>query len=265
MNTYGSVNIRATFDKKHVRKKAVLIAYLVCGDPTHDSNVEACKKIFDAGVDILELGIPFSDPMADGDAIQLGHQRAIRHGVCSIEQVLQTVRNLRNAGYKQPIILMGYLNSIGNIGYHSVLQYCNDAGVDGLLVVDLPLEELKDFQQDCSKLGLANIQMVSPNTDRQRMHEIAKHCNGFVYYVSYRGVTGKSIIDYNEVVKNISDLRAMTDLPIAQGFGIKTAEHVSQAGEISDAVVVGSALVSLSHDVKAQVSLVEEFTRALEV
>jgi len=196
-----------------------------------------------AGADIIELGVPFSDPMADGPTIQKATERALLHDV-SLTHVLQMVREFRAQNTTTPVVLMGYLNPIEVMGYNPFAHAAAQAGVDGVLTVDLPPEEASTLNAALSQHNIDSIFLLSPTTTETRIKRICAASSGYVYYVSLRGVTGASHIDLNEVQRKLASIRQVSDLPISVGFGIKDANTAAQVARIADAVIVGSALVN---------------------
>jgi tryptophan synthase alpha chain len=205
------------------------------------------RALVEAGVDIIELGIPFSDPMAEGPVIQKAHERALVHKA-SLRSTLALVKNFREENTKTPIVLMGYANPIERLGYANFAKAAADAGVDGVLTVDLPPEEAKELDAELQSYGLENIFLVAPTTTDARIEEIAKVARGFIYYVSLKGVTGASNLDIESVEQNVARIKAKSSLPVQVGFGIKDADSAKQVSECSEGVVVGSALVKLMTD-----------------
>ncbi len=223
--------------------RRVLIPFLMAGDPVRDWTVDLMHAAVAAGADIVELGVPFSDPMADGVVIQRAHERALRHGL-DVAGVLDLVTRFRTGDRDTPVVLMGYLNPIESFGYAEFSAKAHAAGVDGVIVVDMPLEESAEFDQVLRRQGLDLVFLLAPTTDRVRMQAIAAAARGFLYYVALRGVTGAAHLDLAEAQAGISSVRSVTDKPVALGFGIDGAESARHAATFADAVVVGSALVS---------------------
>ncbi|MGW8248071.1 MAG: tryptophan synthase subunit alpha [Acidiferrobacterales bacterium] len=228
-------------DLKAGGRKA-LIPFITAGDPTSDVTVPLLHALVEAGADVLELGIPFSDPMAEGPAIQHACERALMHHVTT-HDVLNLVREFRQKDNETPIVLMGYLNPIEVLGYEAFAEEAVAAGADGMITVDLPPEEAEDYLTAFHKHGLDSIFLLAPTSTDARIKQVAAAASGFVYYVSLRGVTGASHIDTNEVQEKLNIIKSATDLPIAVGFGINNAETAAEVARIADAVVVGSAIV----------------------
>jgi len=228
-------------DMKQQGRKA-LIPFVTAGDPNPEVTVPLLHALVAAGADVLELGIPFSDPMAEGPAIQHACERALAHHVGTLD-VLAMVQEFRKQDPDTPIVLMGYLNPVEVMGYDSFARQAMAAGADGMITVDLPPEEADDYLQAFRKYGLDAIFLLAPTSTEARMKQVAAAASGFVYYVSLRGVTGASHIDVNEVKQRLKMISGFTDLPVAVGFGIHDAETAATVSQVADAVVVGSALV----------------------
>ena len=219
-----------------------LITFLTAGDPTPSISRDLLSRLPAAGADVIELGMPFSDPMADGPAIQAASQRALKSGA-TLKGTLGMVRDFRLEDSQTPIILMGYFNPIYQYGSQKFVNDAYSSGVDGLIIVDLPPEEDEELCHPALTAGLHWIRLVTPTTDRKRLISVLQNTSGFVYYVSITGITGTRSADPETVKKAITQLREMTDLPLAVGFGIKSSEQVHTINEFADAAVVGSALV----------------------
>ena len=200
-------------------------------------------SLVDAGADILELGVPFSDPMSEGPVIQKGHERALGNGM-SLLRVLGMVAEFRKDNDRTPIVMMGYANPIERFGYEAFAAASAEAGVDGLITVDLPPEEVDAIDGALKAVGLDNIFLISPTTPEPRVQKIVERARGFIYYVAVKGVTGSGQLDTDEVARSVSLIRDKTALPIAVGFGIKDAASASAVAASADAVVVGSALIA---------------------
>lgn len=222
--------------------KKALIPYITAGDPDKQTTVPLMHALVAAGADVLELGIPFSDPMADGPVIQRASERALAQHT-SIHDVLAMVREFRQQDHDTPVILMGYLNPVEVTGYGRFAALVAEAGADGVITVDLPPEESAELLQAFSAHQLAPIFLIAPTTPEQRIHFICEQAKGFVYYVSMKGVTGASHLDLGPVREKIALIRQHTSLPVGIGFGIKDAKIAAEASAIADAVVVGSAVV----------------------
>ena len=234
--------IAARFAALRDRGRKALIPYITAGDPHPDLTVPLMRALVAAGADILELGVPFSDPMADGPVIQQACERALAHRV-SLRRVLDIVRAFRAEDQDTPVVLMGYLNPIEVMGYVAFASAAAAAGVDGVLTVDLPPEEGHEFIRIARSQGLDSIFLLAPNSTQERMKKICAAASGFVYYVSLKGVTGSAALDTDAVAHKLNEIRALTDLPIGVGFGIRDGVSAARVARVADAVVVGSALV----------------------
>ena len=233
--------IISTLDALRRQEKKALIAYLTAGDPDLETSECNIRTAFDNGVDILELGFPFSDPTADGPTIQAASQRALRSGT-TLNKILGLARRLR-ASYEMPIVLFSYANPLWIYGYARICADAAAAGIDGLLVVDMPFEESSELRKHMQQHGLLFIQLVAPTTPMTRVEEILAQANGFVYYILVKGVTGAREQLDSTVGAHIAELRQRTKLPIAVGFGISNGRQAREAAAYADAVVVGSALI----------------------
>ncbi|RKZ98564.1 MAG: tryptophan synthase subunit alpha [Gammaproteobacteria bacterium] len=235
--------ISQCFKKLKADGQTALISYITAGDPEPWVTVPILHALVDAGADILELGIPFSDPMSDGPAIQKACERALKNDV-SIHNVLDMVAAFRKKNTETPIVLMGYANPLESIGYEKFAQRAQEVGVDGVLTVDMPPEESDEFLPLMNKHGIDTIFLVAPTTSLERMAYISEHAKGFIYYVSIKGVTGSAVLDVTEVADKMLELKKNTNLPVGVGFGIRDGKSAAAISEIADAVVVGSTLVS---------------------
>ena len=234
--------ISATFDKLRAANRKALIPFVTAGDPNVQTTTAIMHGLVEAGADIIELGVPFSDPMADGPTIQRSSERALKQGT-SLHDVLRIVREFRQNDKDTPVVLMGYANPIEAIGYEAFAQQARAAGVDGVLVVDYPPEESVELTQQLKACGIDSIFLLAPTTLETRMDEVARTASGYVYYVSLKGVTGASNLDLTEVAEKIPHIRAHVNLPIGVGFGIRDGETARAVADLSDAVVIGSRLV----------------------
>lgn len=224
------------------QNRPALVSYLTAGDPDAETSRRLLHGLPEAGVDIIELGMPFSDPMADGPAIQKAALRALKNGQ-NQAKTLEMVRSFREQNSTTPIVLMGYYNPIYCYGVERFLTDAASAGVDGLIVVDLPPEHDEELCQPAAQHGIDFIRLATPTTDTNRLPKVLGNASGFIYYVSVAGVTGGSAPTPERLERSVAQLREHTQLPIAVGFGIRTAEQAATIGRFSDAVVVGSALV----------------------
>ncbi len=240
--------ISQCFTALQTQNRKALIPFITAGDPQADLSVDLMHCLVKAGANIIELGVPFSDPMADGPVIQRASERALAHHV-SLTSVLEMVKTFRQQDTQTPVILMGYLNPIEVMGYQIFAQAAQAAGVDGVLTVDLPPEEGYEFTQLLREQDVDSIFLIAPTSSVQRIQSICAQASGFVYYVSLKGVTGSQALDVEAVAQKLATVRQHTNLPIGVGFGIRDADSAAAVAKIADAVVVGSALVSLSESV----------------
>jgi tryptophan synthase alpha chain len=235
--------IAARFTALAKAGRKALIPFVTAGDPNPDVTVPLMHAMVAAGADIIELGVPFSDPMADGPVIQAACERALKHHV-SLRNVLEMVKQFRAQDNDTPVILMGYLNPVEVMGYAIFAQAAQNAGVDGVLSVDLPPEEAHDFLDELKRVAIDPIFLLSPSTSDERVRKIAAVASGFLYYVSFKGVTGANRLDVGAVAAKLSSIRKLTQLPLGVGFGIRDAQSAADVSAVADAVVVGSALVN---------------------
>jgi tryptophan synthase alpha chain len=234
--------IAATFAACAKQGRAAFVGYLMAGDPDIETSFNNIKALADSGVDIIEIGAPFTDPMADGPVIQKAALRALAAGA-SLSSTLDIARRLRATNTTTPLILMGYANPIHRMGYAAFALAAAEAGIDGVITVDLPPEEDAPLRQELAAHGLAVIRLATPTTTEQRMTRIADGASGFVYYVSVAGVTGAGIGAEADISAGVNQARRLSKLPVAVGFGVRTPEQAAAFARISDGVVVGSALV----------------------
>lgn len=222
--------------------KKALIPYITAGDPSAAVSLELMHGLVSAGADIIELGVPFSDPMADGPVIQRAAERALLHHF-SLRQVLQLVKQFRQRDSITPVVLMGYLNPLEIIGIEVFCDAANDAGVDGVLTVDMPPEEAQEWVAALVKHSIDPIFLIAPTTDDSRISLISESCRGYLYYVAVKGITGAGNLDVKQVTNKLEQIRKITSLPIGVGFGIKDGPSAAAIAAIADAVVVGSAVI----------------------
>lgn len=234
--------IQSTFAQLAQQNRKALIPYITAGDPHPRHMVDLMHTLVASGADMLELGVPFSDPMADGPVIQRASERALAHHV-SLSDVLEMVKTFRQQDAKTPVILMGYANPIEAMGYEKFVDQARAVGLDGVLTVDYPPEECTEFVALLKSRALDPIFLLSPTTETERIKTIASQASGFIYYVSLKGVTGSQNLDIEQVAERLQDIRASTKLPIGVGFGVRDAATAKQVAAIADAVVVGSRLV----------------------
>jgi tryptophan synthase alpha chain len=226
---------------KSAGRKA-LVPYITAGDPLRESTVPLLHGMVEAGADILEIGVPFSDPMADGPAIQRSSERALKNGI-GLADVLNFVVDFRKMDSTTPVVLMGYANPIEAMGVEKFVAAAKAAGVDGVIVVDYPPEECGPFADLCGKAGIDCIFLLAPTSTDARIREVARVGTGYLYYVSLKGVTGVKSVDAEEVAAQLPRLRSASKLPVGVGFGIKDAESARAIGRIADAVIIGSRIV----------------------
>lgn len=234
--------IPARFAELKKQGRAGLITFVTAGDPDRATSQAILDGLPAAGADLIELGIPFSDPMADGPVIELASQRALKNGA-SLKGTLEMVKAFRRSDSATPIILMGYYNPIYAFGPEKFCAAAAEAGVDGLIVVDLPPEEAQELGKPARASGIDVIYLTAPTTDDARLPTVLASASGFVYYVSIAGITGAAAAKTASVAESLARIRRHTDLPLAVGFGIKTAAQVAEIGKLADAAVVGSAIV----------------------
>jgi len=235
--------IESCFQRLDGQNRKALIPFVTAGDPVKDVTVPLMHAMVDAGADIIELGVPFSDPMADGPVIQLACERALAHNT-STRDVLAMVKTFRETNTQTPVVLMGYLNPVEVMGYETFAKAAADAGVDGVLLVDLPPEEALDVKPLMDAHGLDMIFLVAPTTSDARIKLIGQAGSGYLYYVSLKGVTGSATLNVDEVASRVETIRNLAQLPIGVGFGIKDAESAQAVSRVADGVVDGSALVN---------------------
>ena len=255
--------IARQFDTLRAHGKKALVTFVTAGDPGLDFTVPAMHSLVSGGADLLELGIPFSDPEAEGPAIQAANERALANGM-TLAKVLDMVAEFRQTDSVTPVILMGYLNSV--LAMADFPQRASQAGIDGLIMVNLPIEEGADLQQALKAVSIDVVWLVAPTTSDERAQEVASNASGFLYYVSLKGTTGSGSLAVDEVAERTGYLRALTDVPLCVGFGIKDAETASAVSAHSDGVVVGSALVQLmaeSPDVATATQRLQAATAAI--
>lgn len=234
--------IQSVLDGLRAQQRKALIPYITAGDPQPQHTVGLMHALVDAGADVLELGVPFSDPMADGPVIQLACERALAAGT-TLRGVLAMVAEFRQTNAATPVVLMGYLNPIERFGLQAFSAAAHAAGVDGVLVVDLAVEEAPEFSPVLRAAGLDCIFLLAPTSPAARIAAVAAVASGYLYYVSLKGVTGSAMLDVASVAEKVAEIRRFTQLPVAVGFGIRDAESAARVGAVSDGVVVGSALV----------------------
>ena len=253
--------IKQTFEKLKQQNRKALVGFLMAGDPDLGVSEKHCREALQNGVDILELGVPFSDPTADGPVIQAAGRRGLAAGT-SLDGVLKMAGRLRK-DFDQPIVIFGYANPFFSFGYESLAKAAAAVGVDAFLVVDLPFEERKEFKSHLDKQGLDFITLIAPTTPASRLSLILKDACGFVYYIMVKGVTGVRAEVPSDVAEHLARLRHNTPLPIAAGFGVSNGLQATSAARYADGVVVGSALVKAAGEGRL-VALVKELRQALD-
>jgi tryptophan synthase alpha chain len=234
--------IQATFERLSRERKKALIPYITAGDPEPRVTVPLMHALAEAGADVIELGVPFSDPMADGPVIQRSGERALKHHV-GLDQVVGFVAEFRRTNAATPVVLMGYANPIEAMGLEAFVKGSQQAGVDGVLVVDYPPEESKDLAEMLRSRGMDMIFLLAPTSTEARIEQVARLASGYVYYVSLRGVTGAKHLDLEDVSAKLPVIRGKTRLPIGVGFGIRDGETARAVAQVADAVVIGSRII----------------------
>lgn len=242
--------IESTFKTLKSQNKKALIPYVMAGDPTPHSFVGLLHDLVKHGADMIEVGLPFSDPMADGPTVALAGERALAAGT-STRDALKMVAQFRKTDSETPIILMGYLNPVEIIGYDKFVGLCEQSGVDGILMVDLPPAEAGSFTQHLTAHSINEIFLLSPTTLAERRQQVLTHCGGYIYYVSLKGVTGSATLDTDDVATQVQAIKAETDLPVCVGFGIRDGASAKAIGKHADGIIVGSALVQNFADIDA--------------
>jgi tryptophan synthase alpha chain len=235
--------LAARFAKLRAEARAGLVTFVTASDPDFQTSLAIVQGLPKVGADVIELGMPFTDPMADGPAIQAASLRALKAGG-AMKKTLELVRRFRDGDGETPIVLMGYFNPIYRYGIGAFVKDAHAAGADGLIVVDLPPEEDAELREPARAAGLHMIRLATPTTDAERLPKVLAHSSGFLYYVAIAGITGTKSADAAEIERAIARIRASTKLPIAVGFGIRTPEQAADIGRFADAAVVGTAVVS---------------------
>ncbi|NMG46850.1 tryptophan synthase subunit alpha [Azoarcus communis] len=234
--------IQSTFARLQADGRKALIPFITAGDPDGELTVPLMHALVAGGADIIELGVPFSDPMADGPTIQRASERALAGGM-SLRKVLAIVRTFRETDVTTPVVLMGYANPIEAMGVQAFAAVASEAGVDGVLVVDYPPEECANFASVVKSVGLDPIFLLAPTSSEQRFRDVAEAGSGYIYYVSLKGVTGAGHLDFDEVARRIPVIRKAVGMPVGVGFGIRDAESARRIGAVADAVVIGSRII----------------------
>lgn len=241
--------------------KSAFVSFVMAGDPNYETSLEIVRGMPAAGVDVIELGMPFTDPMADGPAIQLAGQRALASGM-TLDRTLQFVRDFRTGDDTTPIVLMGYYNPIHSKGVDAFLTEAKEAGVDGLIVVDLPPEEDDELCIPAGNAGLNFIRLTTPTTDNKRLPKVLQNTSGFIYYVSITGITGAASASADAVAPIVANIKASTDLPICVGFGISTPDTAEAIARVADGAVVGTAIVKMIAESKPTAEILD-FVKSL--
>ncbi|MCK0511076.1 tryptophan synthase subunit alpha [Aromatoleum buckelii] len=234
--------IQSTFQRLQATGRRALIPFITAGDPAPELTVPLMNALVEGGADIIELGVPFSDPMADGPTIQRASERALANGM-TLRRVLDTVREFRTGNAETPVVLMGYANPIEAMGVERFVSAAREAQIDGVLIVDYPPEECESFARAAKDAGLDPIFLLAPTSTEQRFRDVARVGSGYIYYVSLKGVTGAATLDFDEVAARIPQIRAQVGMPVGVGFGIRDAESARRIGEVADAVVIGSRII----------------------
>ena len=258
-----SDRIKKIFEKKSKK----LVTFTTGGDPDFDTSLEILNTIINNGIDIIEIGMPFSDPMADGPTIQESSVRSIENGT-KINDVFNIVNKVRKLNNKVPIILMGYYNSVFNLGIDHFTSKCSEVGVDGLIIVDLQPEEDAELYIKTKEINIDLIRLITPTTDKNRLNTILQNASGFLYYVTITGITGQNSANIEDLEKSIKIIKSSTKLPIIAGFGIKNREDVENISAFTDGVVVGSSIVNIIknnlQDKNKMISKIDAFTKDLK-
>jgi tryptophan synthase alpha chain len=244
--------------------RKALIPYIVAGDPSPEFTIPMLNALVEQGADILEIGIPFSDPMAEGPVIQLAHERALEHNIGLVD-ILKLVKEFRQHNTTTPIVLMGYANPVFHMGYEVFAAAAADAGVDGLLTVDLPPEEAKPLNDALKKVAIDSIFLIAPTTTKERIKSIAALATGYLYYVSLKGVTGAGNLDIDSVSQKMTEIKSITDLPVTVGFGIKDAASATAVSKLADGVVVGSVIVNKVLELSADNDAATTINKAVQL
>ncbi len=240
--------IKSKFDELKKANKKGLITFITAGDPNFDTSLEILKKLSSSGADILEIGMPFTDPMADGPSIQASYLRALKKGQ-TLKKTIKLVEIFRKSNKSTPIVLMGYYNPIYKYGVKKFLVDIKKAGIDGLIIVDLPPEADEEVCIPSNNIGIDFIRLATPTSSIDRLPTIIKNASGFLYYVSVLGITGSKTPEINSIKKNVERIRSLSNIPIAVGFGIKTPLQAATIAQTADAIVVGSAIIEKIYEI----------------
>lgn len=236
--------IDARFAKLKAEGRSAFVSYIMGGDPDVETSFEILKGLPAAGVDIIELGFPFSDPMAEGPTIQAAAERALENGT-RIAQIFELARRFRAMDTDTPLVLMGYMNPVESMGYEAFAQTAADSGIDGMIIVDCPPEEADALTDALDANDVALIRLITPTSDEERLKTLVRRTKGFVYYVSVTGVTGVKEVNAQGIAAAVKNVQDVAQLPVVVGFGIRTAERAAEVARIADGAVVGSALVEI--------------------
>jgi tryptophan synthase alpha chain len=239
--------IKSTFDELKKNNKKGLITFITAGDPNFDLSLEILKRLPSSGADILEIGMPFTDPMADGPSIQASYLRALKEGQ-TLNKTIKLVEIFRKSNKSTPIVLMGYYNPIYKYGVKKFLFDIKKVGIDGLIIVDLPPEADEEVCIPSNKIGIDFIRLATPTSSIDRLPTIIKNASGFLYYISVLGITGSKTPEINSIKKNVEIIKSLSEIPVAVGFGIKTPLQAASIAQTSDAIVVGSAIIEKIYD-----------------
>ncbi|HRO36582.1 tryptophan synthase subunit alpha [Thauera sp.] len=257
--------IQTVFQRLQADGRKALIPFVTAGFPAPELTLPLMNALVEGGADIVELGVPFSDPMADGPTIQRASERALAQGM-SLRKVLETVRAFRATNANTPVVLMGYANPIEAMGQERFVAAAHEAGVDGVLVVDYPPEECVSFAATAKAGGLDPIFLLAPTSGEQRFADVARAGSGYIYYVSLKGVTGSAKLDVDEVARRIPEIRAAVGMPVGVGFGIRDADSAQRIGAVADAVVIGSRIIEeIENNPGEEVARVRDFMRSIRV
>ena len=255
-----TLRINNCFETLKLANKKALIAFLTAGDPNYDLSLELIKSLPEAGADIIEIGMPFSDPMADGPSIQASSLRAINSGH-KMEKTFEMIESFRKDNSHTPIILMGYFNPIYNYGVNSFIKKIIDIEVDGVIVVDLPPEEDNELCDALDPADLSFIRLVTPTTNADRLNKILQKTSGFLYYVSIAGITGSKRPEMSEVENAVREIKTKTNVPIGVGFGIRTKDDIERVSAFADGVIVGSVLVDIIKNNERESSIKDKIVK----
>jgi tryptophan synthase alpha chain len=240
--------IPSIFSDNTKKNKKTFISYLVCGDPSKNDTLTAMKIMANSGVDVIELGIPFTDPIADGPVIQKSIDRALKNNI-SLKDVISVVKKFRKTNKKTAVVLMGYMNPVHKMGIEKFTKSINKNDIDGVLIVDSPPEESIDLNASLKKYNKSHIYLASPTSTDQRMKSITQMSSGYVYYVTVKGITGSKLTDISTIKKNVAKIKKYSkdNIPVAVGFGIKDSKSAKQMSKFSDGIIIGSSIVELIH------------------